>query len=239
MQLRGGQTAPNARTQEHRERADGLRAPATTPHSASDPAETDPGIASFLNLRQVFRRYEEMRQLCDSLLRNPFLRAQSQAGLDRDFAAELREWQHRQNAARLQEWLDRGYAARLQEDEEEEKEASAVGEAGESSQQPSQESGSGVRNNTGDALNDGAVDNDAVDDVTAVDEEGSEGQTPPKQCSICLDPVGTSGNGDAEALGCLHVFCREDIRGWLEDHNTCPECRYEPTWEERHDLGLN
>lgn len=41
-----------------------------------------------------------------------------------------------------------------------------------------------------------------------------------KQCAICMGDFENAVQG-----GCAHMFCRECITKWLEEHNTCPLCR--------------
>jgi hypothetical protein len=50
-------------------------------------------------------------------------------------------------------------------------------------------------------------------------------------CSICLDPVTEEQWVDRRLstfLACGHGFHTNCIEAWLENHNTCPECRQNP-----------
>ena len=44
--------------------------------------------------------------------------------------------------------------------------------------------------------------------------------TPTPVCSVCLDESGLS-----KTLSCGHSFHEDCIDKWLEDNNTCPNCR--------------
>jgi len=53
--------------------------------------------------------------------------------------------------------------------------------------------------------------------LTSVDEErGGE-------CSICLEKY--VKNDTMIELSCTHNFHESCLRGWINDHNTCPHCR--------------
>ena len=43
-----------------------------------------------------------------------------------------------------------------------------------------------------------------------------------KECSIAMEPI-TLENGSVTSCG--HIFTREALSEWLQDNNTCPECR--------------
>lgn len=54
--------------------------------------------------------------------------------------------------------------------------------------------------------------------ATRAEDEGSE-------CQVCLDKF-KPGSSRVLSLPCGHTFCTKCIRPWLEQHHTCPTCRW-------------
>jgi hypothetical protein len=44
------------------------------------------------------------------------------------------------------------------------------------------------------------------------------------ECSICLEYINKEHKHET---GCTHIFHKSCINKWLEQHNTCPNCRKE------------
>ena len=47
----------------------------------------------------------------------------------------------------------------------------------------------------------------------------------PETCSVCQNDIITQ---DAVQLPCCHHYHKDCLKPWLEEHNTCPTCRYKP-----------
>ena len=48
------------------------------------------------------------------------------------------------------------------------------------------------------------------------------------RCTICFEEV-SEEDDEYMKLSCGHIFHKSCIRGWLEMHNTCPNCRAQMT----------
>ena len=58
-------------------------------------------------------------------------------------------------------------------------------------------------------------------------------------CSICQDELGEGTSYlDKERLPCGHLYHKGCISRWLENHNSCPECRAKVYREEPSENGL-
>lgn len=72
-------------------------------------------------------------------------------------------------------------------------------------------------------------DGDAVEDVSLGRENGLVDNEPTLEenlecCAICLTPF-EEGVTEVRTLPCGHVFDKECIDAWFQDHTTCPSCR--------------
>merc|ERR1719502_1188292 len=60
----------------------------------------------------------------------------------------------------------------------------------------------------------------------------SDGNAACAECSVCQETF-ACGEKNVKKLPCGHLFHKDCILPWLEQHNTCPVCRFElPTAEE-------
>ena len=57
------------------------------------------------------------------------------------------------------------------------------------------------------------------------------------RCTICFEEV-SEEDDEYMKLSCGHIFHKSCIRGWLEMHNTCPNCRAQVSDSERAELGV-
>ena len=45
------------------------------------------------------------------------------------------------------------------------------------------------------------------------------------RCGVCLDDIEFGRRMMRLDCNGKHVFCRDCVKGWFADHNTCPNCR--------------
>lgn len=60
--------------------------------------------------------------------------------------------------------------------------------------------------------------------------KGTQGQMEPPTCTVCCDSISIGGKG--MFMPCGHIYHPDCLNPWLQDHNTCPVCRFELPTEE-------
>ena len=60
-------------------------------------------------------------------------------------------------------------------------------------------------------------------------EDASKLDPDARNCVICLEDI--QDNESIICLPCIHVFHSECIKSWLNNHNSCPTCKFELTFE--------
>jgi E3 ubiquitin-protein ligase RNF115/126 len=61
-----------------------------------------------------------------------------------------------------------------------------------------------------------------LNDLTTEEEREQE----EAKCSVCIEPL-TQEEDDIIRMPCSHLFHKSCLLPWLEQHNSCPTCRFE------------